>query len=304
MFSFKSSKGRNPKACHPELAEGGMQCIIVTMFLTRIFLSHGLISLLLAALLWAPTTAVAGDEPQFTTDRPSQSDASTLVPPRYFQVEAGYTFAEDDSAGPTTEIHGIPNLILRYGVLDRLEFRLGWDGYQWIQTDPNPTLEGAGDGQVSAKVYLWAERGWVPETALLAGTSLSFGKEGISSERSDPFFRFLLTHTLPDGFSMGSNLGVAWKTFASGSGSKDTAADFTYTAWLGYALSPDVDGYVEFFGAIPLEEDEDRHGFDAGIAWRVLPTVQLDLFGGVSLNEAAVDVFISAGVSYRLPQLF
>jgi hypothetical protein len=268
----------------------------------RTFYFHGLAGFLMVSLLLYPVRAKASDAPPpFTTDRPSQSDASTLVPPGYLQIEAGYTYSEDDTLGPTTETHGLPNLILRYGLLDRLEIRLGWDGYQWIQTNPNPTADGAGDGQVSVKGYLWKESGWIPETTLLVGTTLPFGKNGISSDRSDPFFRFLMTHSLPDGFSFSSNLGITWKTFAPTAGSRDTAADFIYTALLGYAFNPALDGYVEFFGSLPLEEQEDRHGFDAGIAWRLFPTFQVDLFGGVGLNDSAVDAFVSAGVSFRFP---
>jgi Putative MetA-pathway of phenol degradation len=110
-----------------------------------------------------------------------------------------------------------------------------------------------------------------------------------------------MTHSLPGRFSIASNLGVTWTTQTGGITGKDTAADFTYTALLGYTLAPEVDTYLEFFGSFPLEEQDDGHGFDAGVALRVLPTVQLDLFGGVGLNDAAVDVFISAGLSFRLP---
>jgi hypothetical protein len=190
---------------------------------------------------------------------------------------------------------------LRYGVLDELELRFGWNGYFHNNPNPGAIQEGSGDGQVSAKWYLWNESGYVPETTLLVGTTLPFGKDGISSGRSDPFFRFLITRSLPSGFSFTSNLGVTWTTQSSGIANKDTAADFIYTALLNYAVTPDVDGFVEFFGSVPLEEQEDRHGFDAGIAWRILPTVQIDLFGGVGLNDAAVDAFISAGLSFRLP---
>lgn len=249
-----------------------------------------------------PCIAVAADDPPpLTTDRPSQSDASTLVPPGYFQSEMGYTYTRDDTAGTTTKNHSAPNLVLRYGLLEKLEIRFGWNGYFWNNPNPGNTQGGSGDGQVSAKVYLWQESGWLPETTLLAGTTLPFGKDAFTSNRSDPFFRFLMTHSLPGGFSIGSNLGVTWTTQANGIAEKDTVADFIYTALLGYALTPAVDGYVEFYGSIPLEEKEDRHGFDAGIAWRILPTVQVDLFGGVGLNDAALDAFISAGLSFRLP---
>ena len=273
----------------------------------RFFFFQILTGLLLGVPFGFAEGAGAQELPPFTTDRPSQSDASTLVPPGYLQAEAGYTWAEDDSAGATTESHAGPNLFLRYGVMDRLELRLGWDGYLSVQTDPDPTVHGAGDGQASAKVYLWEEAGGLPETTLLAGTTLPFGKDGLSSGRSDPFFRFLFQYTLPEGFSFGSNLGVTWKTSATATGGKDTDADFIYTALLGYGVTPQVDAFVEFFGALPLEDGvagsptEDRHGFDAGFAWRVLPTVQVDLSAGIGLNDAAQDLFIAAGISYRLP---
>ena len=274
------------------------------MFIIHTFFYRGLAGLLLATLLFYSVEAKAQEAPPFTTDRPSQSDASTLVPMGYFQAEAGYTYTEDDSTGATTKSHGVPNLSLRYGVMDRIELRLGWDGYQWINNDPGPAIRGAGDGQVSAKAYLWEEAGWLPETTLLAGTTLPFGEDEISSGRSDPFFRFLMSHSLPGGFSIGSNLGVTWQTSATASGGKDTNADFIYTALLGYGVNPQVDAFVEFFGALPLDEGEDRHGFDAGFAWRVLPTVQFDLSAGVGLNDAALDLFIAAGISYRLPGMF
>lgn len=274
------------------------------MFIMHTFFYHGLTGLLLATLLFFSAEAKAQAAPPFTTDRPSQSDASTLVPMGYFQGEAGYTYTEDDTAGATTESHAGPSLLLRYGALDWMELRLAWDGYQSVQTDPGTTVNGVGDGQVSAKVYFWEEAGWLPETTLLAGTSLPFGKDGISSERSDPFLRFLLQYTLPKGFSFGSNIGVTWKTSATASGGKDTNADFIYTALLGYAVNPQVDAFVEFFGALPLDEGEDRHGFDAGFAWRVLPMVQFDLSAGVGLNDAALDLFIAVGISYRLPGMF
>ena len=254
-----------------------------------------------AFLFVTPITVHAGETPPLTTDRPSQSDASTLVPSGYVQSEIGYTFTDDDAAGVTTKSHSAPNLLLRFGLLDELELRFGWNGFVHNNPNPGSIQDGSGDGQVSAKWNLWKGSERTPETTLLVGTTLPFGENGISSERSDPFFRFLLTQALPDGFSLSSNLGVTWTTFASGPASKDTAADFIYTALLNYAVTPDIDTFVEFFGSVPLEEQEDRHGFDAGIAWRIFPTVQVDLSAGLGLNDAAVDAFVSTGLTFRLP---
>ena len=257
--------------------------------------------ILTALLSMAPPAIYADEAPPFSTDRPSQSDASSLVPQGYFQIEAGYTSAHDDAIGTSTDSQSAPNLSLRYGLLKNLEVRFGWNGFIHNNPDPGPVQDGSGDGQVSAKWHLWKESDRIPEVTLLAGTTLPLGENGISSERSDPFFRFLMTQSLPGRFSFSSNLGVTWNTSASGIASKDTAADFIYTALLNYAVSPELDSFVEFFGSIALEEKDDRHGFDAGIAWRIFPTVQVDLSGGLGLNDAAVDAFVSAGLSFRLP---
>ena len=251
-------------------------------------------------ILLIPISIYADELPPISADRPSQSDASNLVPPGSLQAEIGYTYAHDDADTITTKSHSVPNLNLRYGLLEKLEIRFGWNGYFHSNPDPGLIQDGTGDGQVSAKWYLWEESKRVPEVTLLVGTTLPFGENGFSSERSDPFFRFLMTQSLPSGFSLSSNLGVTWNTRAFGIASKDTAADFIYTALLNYAVSPEIDGFVEFFGSVPLEEQEDRHGFDAGIAWRILPTIQVDISGGFGLNDAAVDAFVIAGLSFRL----
>jgi Putative MetA-pathway of phenol degradation len=139
-------------------------------------------------LFGMPFTAMgADDSPQLTTDRPSQSDASTLVPPGYLQSEIGYTYTRDDTAGTTTNSHSAPNLLLRYGLLDELEIRFGWNGYFRNNPNPGAVQEGSGDGQVSAKLYLRQESGWLPETTLLAGTTLPFGKNAFLPEEAIPF---------------------------------------------------------------------------------------------------------------------
>ncbi len=258
--------------------------------------------ILLIALVLGYPLAGGAETPAFTTDRPSQSDASSLVPPGYLQFESGYTFAYDDTSNIEMTQHNLPNLVLRYGLLEPLELRLGWNGYFWNSPNPGATQKGSGDGQISAKWQIFQEADGLPETTLLSGVSLPWGQSGFSSKRIDPFIRALLTWTLPQGFSLASNLGATWTTRSEG-GHKDTTADFIYTVLLGYALTPYLNVFGEFFGSVPLEEGGDRHGFDAGFAWCVLPTVQIDLSAGVGLNEAATDLFVIAGLSFRLPRI-
>ena len=105
--------------------------------------------------------------------------------------------------------------------------------------------------------------------------------------------RFAFSHTLTERFSFGYNLGAEWEG-ASGPG-------YFYSAVLGIGLTQTLGMFVEPFGLLAPEE-ANKHLLDAGLTWLVLPNLQLDLSGGVGLNEAASDYFISAGLSYRIPR--
>jgi hypothetical protein len=58
--------------------------------------------------------------------------------------------------------------------------------------------------------------------------------------------------------------------------------------------------FVESYGLL-LEEGDSEHLFDAGFTFLVLPNLQLDVSGGVGLNNNAMDNFLSFGLTYRLP---
>jgi len=70
---------------------------------------------------------------------------------------------------------------------------------------------------------------------------------------------------------------------------------------MGIGLTRSLGIFVEAFGLLATER-ENEHLVDAGFTWLVLPNLQLDFSGGLGLNEAASDYFISAGLSYRIPR--
>ena len=46
---------------------------------------------------------------------------------RRFQIESGYTYTQAIGGDPTHDAHDLPELLVRYGVAERLELRLAWD---------------------------------------------------------------------------------------------------------------------------------------------------------------------------------
>jgi hypothetical protein len=59
--------------------------------------------------------------------------------------------------------------------------------------------------------------------------------------------------------------------------------------------------FVESYGLLN-EASESEHLVDAGFTYALRPNFQLDISGGLGLNDAAIDNFISCGLSWRIPQ--
>ncbi len=239
--------------------------------------------------------SAAEDPGPIDTDRPDQTESSALVPVKHLQLEVGVQYTDEGSA---SRVFDAPSTLIRLGVIERLELRFGI---------PTITTEFAGnnetdfaDPELGVKVKLWGEKGARPEAALIAGTTIPIGSDGASSERFDPTFRFAFGHTLPKGFSLGYNAGVAWATEPDAGGGRSTESRFEYTAALGYDFTDRWGAFVEVFGDVGLSDSGDpAHSFDGGVTYLVRENLQLDAAVGVGLTDEAPDWFVTAGVSYR-----
>ena len=176
---------------------------------------------------------------------------------------------------------------------------------RWQSLDEgDSSISGFGDASVGTKVHLWSEEGWRPETAFLAAISIPVGQEEFSTERFDPSFRVLFSNTLSDRLSFGYNAGVSWSTTEEATpGEKNTSVFADYTATLAAGLTPVVGAFFELFGAIALDQDEESTLlFDGGVTYLISQNAQVDIAVGVGLSDAAEDLFVGAGVSWRLPE--
>ena len=271
------------------------------------FVRLGFLGALFQVLLIISTAGVslagpASAAPEMVTDRPDQTESSSVVPPGYAQLEVGWTFTRNDIAGTRVETHAFPGTLLRLGALPRVVIRLGWDGGIWEQARSGvqrTELSGAGDMGIGAKFYGWEEQGWIPEMALLGGVSLPVGSDEFSSGRADPDFRVSLSHTLSDRLSLGYNLGASWPS--AGEETSDRLSLFLYTAALGISLSERAGMFLELFGDIPIgvDDGEAAHSFDGGFTYLLRDNVQLDAAGGVEISESADDWFVGLGISVR-----
>ena len=237
--------------------------------------------------------------PELITDRPDQTESAVVVPLRSLQIETGFLMQKNETDLAVERLFAYTTTLLRYGLLERLELRIGLDllseRLEIKHTDIKEHITGTGPLLLQFKYKVAEERGWIPDIAFIGGATLPcVAKELFRTAGVAPAFRLALSHTLSDRLALGSNLGAEWDGESRDPG-------FYYSFVLGITATEKLGIFTEFYGLM-REPGKRMHLFDAGFTFLVLHNFQLDLSGGVGLNKIAFDSFISFGFTYRLPR--
>jgi len=238
----------------------------------------------------------SADKAELVTDRPDQTESATIVPVGSVQLETGLLYSSDKAevAGIKygASSFSIPNNLFRIGILKPVELRV-------IAGEFSSSRASVGDVSVAGpkglsaialgtKIKFWDEKGFIPETAILAHVTLPVGGEEVRPPEPIYDFRFSLAHTLSDNLALGYNVGGEYDPFTD---------EFTglYTLSLGIGLTDTFGVFGEFFG-----DFGSSHEFDAGLTYLITDLIQYDLSGGFGLTDEAPDFFISTGITIRL----
>lgn len=238
--------------------------------------------------------------PALITDRPDQTESSTTVPKNALQIETGFVY-ENIKPGGDYEFTNwdIATTLLRYGVWDNFELRLG-NYYQQskIQSDYNAvdsTQSGIGPIVVGFKVFVIKEKGFRPELAVMA--DLTINKVGNLDYRPTYTYssvKILASYTLSDFFSLGTNIGY-------GNNGESANGFFVYSVVLGMSISERLGGFVELYGT-SNGGDDPLTRWDAGLTYLVRHNLQLDVSGGTGLSSGIKMYFINFGLTWRIPR--
>jgi hypothetical protein len=256
-------------------------------------------NLLILFLISFSLIAKAQDEiPELITDRPDQTESSSVVPHKSLQIETGFLLENNKTDFTKQKSFAYNTTLLRYGLIENFELRLGMeylrDKVSIKNTDTTNTFSGLSPIHTGFKLKIANEDGWKPEIAFLGGLTLPFtADENYKTDYSAANIRFSFAHTLSNKFSIGYNLGAEWD-------GQTAVPGYFYSIAVGIGLTDKLGMFVEGFGLLP-EEGDSEHLFDAGFTYLVLPNFQLDVSGGFGLNDNAMDNFLSFGLTYRLP---
>ncbi len=235
--------------------------------------------------------------PEMITDRPDATESPNTVPVHSFQIETGAFYESFKENNNETETIGYNTTLVRYGLLEKFELRIGWN-FEEGRTSVNNIRSGDVTSGFSplllgAKVEVTEEKGLLPEIALLGHLMLPFmASTDYRPETTGVDFRFSFAHTLNEKSSIGYNLGAQW-------GDDSSEAAYVYTFVYGYAILEKLGVYAEVYGDLP-EDNKANHYWDAGITYSIQNNIQLDATIGKSFTEGQ-DILISTGVSIRIP---
>lgn len=257
-----------------------------------------------AATLALLATAPAGgaDEPApgpMVTDRPTEGASPLLVAPGHLQLESGYRLSDVPDAGTSRQSHLAPDLLLRFGVDERIELRTYLPG--WVHESGVEGGTGFSDVSVGAKLRLARERGLRPQSALLVEAALPVGADALTAGYPVPRLLFLASHQLSERWSITWNLGPSLNRRRV-DGRREEALDWNYAVAASAALSGGVTLFAEVFGAdVDADLGRDRRQAQAGATWLVGDRFQLDARAGAGLTRDEADWFVGFGLALRFP---
>jgi hypothetical protein len=254
--------------------------------------------ILLFPLLFLSVFASAQTTPELITDRPDQTESSAVVPHKFLQIETGFLLENKSNNLLKHKSYAFNSTLLRYGLLHNFELRLGLeylsDRFEMKQQDTTSKIAGFGPLYTGFKVKIADEDGWKPEIAFLGGFVFPFtAKKDYKPSHVAADMRLAFSHTLSDRFSLGYNLGAEWDGESAG-------PLYFYSIALGVGLTNNLSIFAESFGLLN-PEGEPENLVDAGFTYLILQNLQVDLSGGIGLNDQAIDNFISFGLTLRIP---
>lgn len=244
-------------------------------------------------------------EERIETERHDFTQSATTVGCGVFQIEGGYTYFYKDHEHEIEQSHTGPELLLRYGLSDDIEFRLRWN-YAWRFVDGGDDLQGAEDLRPSIKLGITDQECWIPESALEVRMTVPSGGNAWTTDRVEFGLDYIYAW----------EVGECWELYGSTGFGTDGLGDFgllpeepasdRFLAWsqsvgIGCDLTERSVLYAEYYGLFSqdLEHDFSIHVFNLGLDYYVSNNFVLDLRVGKGLSDDADDLFVGAGGGYR-----
>ncbi|WP_022835920.1 transporter [Salisaeta longa] len=258
-----------------------MSRIIATRFLS-----------LVAFLCFTATGTLHAQQAPISSDRPGLGNGSAVVNQGIFQAELGYQLDDFD----VVTLHNVGQLLLRYGVSDRIELRGGVGSLGFTSGSFGEEASGYLGASIGAKARL-AETD-VARLSALASVDFPSTASGDFETPNDRARQNL--SLLFDG-ALGSNLGLTvnagYSFFWDAGRFDDRAGQWSFIPTLSTSINDQVGVYAGYAGF--YTEGLNQNFVEGGLTFLTSPNTQLDINAGLQVDDYAEYYFLGLGLAHR-----
>ncbi|MEN6497617.1 MAG: transporter [Thermoguttaceae bacterium] len=236
--------------------------------------------------------------PDAVKNRFDLGDQITAVTRGRVQLEGGYTFVHDRITGTNVDQHILPDMLLRIGLTERLELRLGWPGY--VSTHYDDALGAYSTSEtlnpsIGFMLDLFPQDGWRPQTAIQAAVPISLDGNPLTMASTQPLTEVLYCWYPRDRWTVGGSTGVGLIELAG-----DHFAQLEQTLNVDYLLTDRIGTFMEWSVVIDQgsAEDGSQHLLSLGTSFLWTEALQVSWRAGLGLNERAPDFL--TGIRFAL----
>jgi hypothetical protein len=242
-------------------------------------------------------------EDSIETDRDAFTPATRTAPVNRWIMESSYSYIDNRSAPAT---NSFPELLLRYGVMNRLELRLGWNfevggGGNVVSGSSGEAVEGVDTSHLTRehrllyglKASLTEQERWLPDSIVILQGYTPTGGEATATQ-------------LVATYAWGWRLPNRWRFDSALRLATDSDNGNRFQVWapstvLRVPLGERFQVHAEYFGLMSQNRSSDfsRHFFSPGMHYLITPNLELGVRVGWGLNQQTAPFFTNVGFGLR-----
>lgn len=223
------------------------------------------------------------------TDRPDQTESSTIVEAGSLQIESGFLLAYAEESELSIRKIQSPTVLFRIGITKWIELRVLSQYESFKNLKNNSEVRGISDLEIGAKVQLYKRENRKFEMAFLSHLRIPSGSNGLTINTFGTINKFAFSHTFDSRFGLAYNVGYNYFGYGIGIA--------TYSIAISYQVSHKAAIYVEPYGDV-IEFDSHFANIDAGFTYLLKDNMQLDYSFGVGINYTMN--YMSIGFSWNI----
>ncbi len=244
-------------------------------------------------------------EERIETERHDFTQSTKTIGRHVAQIESGYVYFYKDQDGEVEQAHAVPELLLRLGLTDDIEFRLRWN-YVWKSRDDADDIDGGQDLRWGFKLQVTEQEGCIPETALDLRFTAPVGAQVWTTARVEYGFDYIYGWKLGEIWSINGSTGYWNNGLGDFSLLPEEPQGENFGVWsqsfvLGVELTERTTMFNEAFvlSSNGLPSNFTIAVYNIGVDYYFTNNFVGDIRVGKGLTDETDDFFVGIGGGYR-----